>query len=96
MHIFFAKVGSSAATYGKVDTTSYGVVLPPFLTAEETFYACIDREVSLTSRMRNKWSLYLSRTQLLSATARTAILKYPLEAKCRYLTCSYCYFYLEV
>ena len=33
---------------------------PPSLTLEEAFCACIVGKVSLTSRMRNIWSLYLS------------------------------------
>ena len=39
--------------------TYYGMVPPPFLTPEEPFCACVVREASLTSRMRNTWSLYL-------------------------------------
>ena len=31
----------------------------PSLTPEETFHSCVVWEVSLTSRMRNMWSLYL-------------------------------------
>ena len=32
---------------------------PPFLAPEEPFWACVVGKFSLTSRMRNMWSLYL-------------------------------------
>ena len=52
-----AKMHSREEAYGKVDITYYGVALPPFLTPEEPFYACVTGNVSLTSRTRNMWSL---------------------------------------
>ena len=38
---------------------SCGLVPHPSLTPEESFCACVVRKDSLTSRMRNTWSLYL-------------------------------------
>ena len=54
-----AKMDSSPEAYGKVDITYCGVAPPPFLALEEPFCACVVRKVSLTSRMRYMWSLYL-------------------------------------
>ena len=53
-----AKMDSSAEAFGKVDTTYYGVAPPPFLAPKEPFCTCIVGKFSLTSRMRNMWSLY--------------------------------------
>ena len=40
-----------------VDITYYGVTPLPFLSSKEPFYACVVGKLSLTSRMRNTWSL---------------------------------------
>ena len=55
-----AKMDSSEQVYRYSDITYCGVVAPPSLTLEEAFCACVVGKVSLTSRMRNTWSLYLS------------------------------------
>ena len=52
-----AEMDSREEAYGNVDIAYYGVALPPFLTPEEPFYACVVGKVSITSRTRNMWSL---------------------------------------
>ena len=44
---------------GRLTSPAMGWCPPPFLTPEEPFCACVVGKVSLTSRMRNMWSLYL-------------------------------------
>jgi len=62
-----ARMDSISEACRKVYTTYYGGAFPLFLTPKKTFCTCVIEKVSLTSRMKNMWSLYLSRTQLLSA-----------------------------
>ena len=58
-----AKMVSSEEAYGWFDITNYEVMI-----AKEPFWACVVGKVSLTLRIRYKWSFisYLGRAQLLS------------------------------
>ena len=62
---FIDKMDSSTEFYEEVDTTYYEVVpsillwVGPTQSPEEIFCTFVVGEVSLTSRMRNMWSLYL-------------------------------------
>ena len=68
MHVqLFAKMDSGAEACGSFSATYYGVALRSFLTPKKTLCTCVMEKVSLTSRMKNLWSLYMSRTELLSA-----------------------------
>ena len=57
VHIYFAKVDSSIGGFWQADKIYYGLAPLLSLTPEDAFCARVIREVSLTSRMRNMWSL---------------------------------------
>ena len=52
----FSQHGLSCQGLYKVDRMYYGLMPIPYLTPEEPFCDCVVLEVSLTSRMRNRWS----------------------------------------
>ena len=58
-HALLAKMDSSAGVSGKLTGCTMGWCLLPSLTPEDLFCTCVVWKVSLTSRMRNTWSLYL-------------------------------------
>ena len=60
MHVhLLAKTDCSARVSGKLTGCTMVWHPLPSLTPEESFCTCVVPEVSLTSRMRNMWSLYL-------------------------------------
>jgi len=63
VHTFLAKMVSSKEVYGWFDITNYEMMI-----AKELFWACVVGKVSLTLRIRYKWSFisYVGRAQLLS------------------------------
>ena len=63
-----AKMHSSKGACVQVDVTYYGVTSPSILISKEP---CVVREVSLTSKMRNMWSLSLIWAGLSSSLAPT-------------------------
>ena len=53
----FSQDGFYEEVIWEIDKMYYGLMPLPSLTPEEPFCKCVVPEVSLTSRMRNRWSL---------------------------------------